>query len=119
MKGFNFKTNRAGEWYWRLDAGNGEPVADSAEGYNEKSDCEHGASLFKALGPTSPVREVDKDVSHGQGPDWEYFKGKDNQWYWRFRAGNNKIIADGNEGYSSEGNVKRAIDTVIKLLKEG
>jgi hypothetical protein len=30
----------AAEWRWRLRANNGKIVADSAEGYKNKSDCE-------------------------------------------------------------------------------
>lgn len=34
---------------------------------------------------------------------WEY------EWRWRLRSRNNKIIADGGEGYSSKAKVRRAI----------
>ena len=30
---------------------------------------------------------------------YEIFEGEDELWYWRLRAGNNKIIADGGQGY--------------------
>jgi uncharacterized protein YegP (UPF0339 family) len=29
-------------------------------------------------------------------------------WYWRLRAGNGKIVADGAEGYLTKSNAKRA-----------
>lgn len=40
----------AGEWRWRLRADNGEPIADSAEGYVTERDCNKG--LYLVLGAT-------------------------------------------------------------------
>lgn len=43
------------------------------------------------------------------------FKGADNKWYINIRnARNRKTIADGAEGYTSKGNVVRAIKTNFK-----
>jgi uncharacterized protein YegP (UPF0339 family) len=38
----------AGYWRWRLFATNNKIVADSGEGYVNKTDCEHGINLCKA-----------------------------------------------------------------------
>lgn len=35
--------DHAGEWRWRRKAPNGEVIADSAEGYTRKADCEKAA----------------------------------------------------------------------------
>ncbi|WP_158589418.1 YegP family protein [Halococcus sp. IIIV-5B] len=43
---------------------------------------------------------------------FEYYEGSDRDYYWRLRESNGKIVADGSEGYSSESNVKRAIENV-------
>ncbi|MBH04290.1 MAG: hypothetical protein CMP08_09270 [Xanthomonadales bacterium] len=40
----------ADEYRWRLKAGNGEIIADSGEGYKNKSDCQHGIDLTKNSG---------------------------------------------------------------------
>lgn len=32
--------DHAGEWRWYLKAANGDKLADSGEGYRNKSDCE-------------------------------------------------------------------------------
>lgn len=120
MKGFNYYQDSASEWRWRLKDGNHEIVADSGEGYKQKSNCEKGAALFTSLGISAPERKVEKPATtdSGNGAEYEYFAGKDGQWYWHFQANNNEIIADGAEGYASEHNVKRAITNVRSLLKE-
>lgn len=120
MRGFDYYQDAANEWRWRLKDGNHEIVADSGEGYKHESDCKKGAELFTALGVTAPERKVDKPsvTTSGDGSEYEYFVGEGGLWYWHFQAKNNKIIADGAEGYASEHNVKRAITNVRSLLKE-
>lgn len=51
---FELYRDHAGEWRWRLRASNGNVVADSAEGYARREDCEHGISTVKgsAQAPT-------------------------------------------------------------------
>ncbi|SDW79177.1 YegP family protein [Litoreibacter albidus] len=45
-----------GDWRWNLKASNGRIVADSAEGYRNKSDCLNGISLVKGSS-SAPVYE--------------------------------------------------------------
>lgn len=50
---------------------------------------------------------------------FEIYRGKfqfDTQWYWRYRAKNGKIIADGAEGYSSKSGAARAVKTLLRYL---
>lgn len=35
------------EWRWRLKASNGKIIADSGEGYKQRSDCLHGIDLVR------------------------------------------------------------------------
>src|SRR5215212_563481 len=42
---FQVYTDAAGEWRWRLVAGNGLIIAVSGEGYRDKQDCLHGIEL--------------------------------------------------------------------------
>jgi len=44
-----------GEWRWRLNAGNHEPIA-SGEGYANKSDCLNAVRIVKASS-LAPVHE--------------------------------------------------------------
>lgn len=57
MAKFQVYKDRAGEWRWRLRADNGEIIADSAEGYVNKSDCKHGVDLVKTKAPGAQVEE--------------------------------------------------------------
>lgn len=42
---------------------------------------------------------------------FEIYQGKDKKWYWRVRADNGKIVADGAQGYANKGSAKRAVKT--------
>jgi uncharacterized protein YegP (UPF0339 family) len=46
------------DFRWRLRANNGEIIADSGEGYNDRDDCEHGIDLVKAQAPTAQVQDL-------------------------------------------------------------
>jgi uncharacterized protein YegP (UPF0339 family) len=51
---FELYRDSAGGWRWRLRSQNGNVVADSAEAYVRREDCEHGIDLVKgsATAPT-------------------------------------------------------------------
>jgi uncharacterized protein YegP (UPF0339 family) len=55
MAKFQLFTDKAGEYRWRLRANNNEIIADSAEGYTTKHNCEHGMNLVKELAPNAEV----------------------------------------------------------------
>ncbi len=57
MAKFQIFTDRAGEFRWRLRADNNEIIADSAEGYKRKAECEYGVDLVKQLAPTAEVQD--------------------------------------------------------------
>lgn len=38
----------------------------------------------------------------------EIFRGLGDEWYWRARASNGKVVGDGSEGYSNRSNCRRA-----------
>ena len=46
MNTVEFYRDKAGEWRWRLKSSNGNIIAESGEGYKNKTDCEHGFSLI-------------------------------------------------------------------------
>ena len=58
MAEFELYKDKADEYRWRLQADNNEIIADSAEGYVAKRDCEHGIELVKALAPDAPVNDL-------------------------------------------------------------
>ncbi|GGZ59166.1 hypothetical protein GCM10008101_11140 [Lysobacter xinjiangensis] len=46
------------QWRWRLVAANGEVVADSAEGYVSKFDCEYSIGLVRSTSQSTPIVDV-------------------------------------------------------------
>ena len=46
------------QWRWRLKSGNGEIIADSAEGYVSKYDCEYAIRLVQGTTLGTPVIEA-------------------------------------------------------------
>lgn len=44
---FRTYKDAAGEWRWRLLAGNDRIIAESGEGYRDRQDCLHGIELVK------------------------------------------------------------------------
>ncbi len=55
MAHFTIYQDKKKEYRWNLKANNGETIADSAEGYLAKSDCEHGIELVKTLATEAKV----------------------------------------------------------------
>lgn len=47
---------------------------------------------------------------------FEIYKDQANEWRWRLRAHNGKIIADSGEGYSSKANARRAAKALVDHL---
>ncbi len=48
--------DRSFQWRWRYVAANGRIIADSSEGYVNKTDCQRGIALVKASS-SAPVYE--------------------------------------------------------------
>ena len=54
---FELYKDAAGGFRWRLQADNNEVIADCAEGYRSKADCEHAIRLVRTLAPTVRVND--------------------------------------------------------------
>ncbi|RDZ29313.1 YegP family protein [Lysobacter silvisoli] len=54
---FKLYKDSQGDWRWTLYAANHRKIADSAEGYNKKSDCEDGIALVKSVMASTPVKD--------------------------------------------------------------
>ena len=52
---FELYRDSGGEWRWRLRVPNGNVIADSAEGYVRREDCEHGIALVRASADATVV----------------------------------------------------------------
>ena len=55
---FEIFKDASGEFRWRLKAANGQIVADSGEGYINKSDCVHGINLVKSTDANTEVEDL-------------------------------------------------------------
>jgi uncharacterized protein YegP (UPF0339 family) len=51
-----FYKDKAGEWRWRREAANGEPVSNGGEGYKNLADCREVALAING-GEFTEVRE--------------------------------------------------------------
>lgn len=54
---FKLYKDSAGFWRWTLYASNNRKIADSAEGYHNKSDCLAGIDLVKSTNGNTPTGE--------------------------------------------------------------
>lgn len=54
---FEIYKDKAGEFRWRLQAGNNAIVADSGEGYTTKASCQHGIEVVKDIAAAAPIND--------------------------------------------------------------
>lgn len=59
---------------------------------------------------------MSEDLQRGE---WEIWKGKDGQWWWRFQAANSRFQSGGLEGFASKRNCKRAINDFLTNIGAG
>ncbi len=62
---FLYKDAR-GEYRWRLIAANGRKIADSGEGYSNKTDCLAAIQLVKEGAPKAPVGDTTAAATVGR-----------------------------------------------------
>ena len=55
---FEIYREAGGDWRWRLRTQNGNVIADSAEGYRQRADCERGIELVKTASQAAPVVDM-------------------------------------------------------------
>ncbi|MEN3010394.1 MAG: DUF1508 domain-containing protein [Candidatus Bipolaricaulaceae bacterium] len=53
-----------------------------------------------------------------EGYFFELYKAKSDEYRWRFRAPNNKIMADSGEGYKNKEDAQKAIECIKRYAKE-
>ena len=57
MAKFELYKDGKGEYRWNLRADNNKIIADSSEGYINKSDCEHGIEIVKQQAPGAKIED--------------------------------------------------------------
>lgn len=112
---FEIYQDRSNEYRWRLNAGNGETIADSGEGYVLRSGCKKAATRFKELAENAPIEEAGSASSL---PRFEVYRDRSSEHRWRFKAGNGEIMADSAEGYVTGYGAKRAARNVRETAPE-
>jgi uncharacterized protein YegP (UPF0339 family) len=55
---FDMKKATNGEWYWVLNAANGQVICKSTDGYKNRQDCLHSIRIVKDLAPEAPVWDL-------------------------------------------------------------
>ena len=95
--GFEVYRDAAGTWRWRLVHRNGNILADSGQGYSRRHDANRAVERLRT-GIDDFEFETDEDAA--------------GEYRWRLRGGNDRLVADSGEGYSSESGVEDAIERV-------
>ena len=93
---FEIYEDKAGEFRFRLKAGNGENVGAS-EGYKAKASAKNGVESVKK-NSTMPER-------------YEVFEGKNGKWYFNLKAGNHEVILS-SQGYASKSGAENGTEAV-------
>ncbi|TNE34135.1 MAG: DUF1508 domain-containing protein [Alphaproteobacteria bacterium] len=95
---FELYKDNAGEFRFRLKAGNGENVGAS-EGYKAKASAANGIESVKKNAPDSNR--------------YSLFEGKNGKWYFNLKAGNGETILT-SQGYGSEQGAKAGTEAVAR-----
>jgi uncharacterized protein YegP (UPF0339 family) len=66
MAKFEVYKDRVANYRWRFRASNGRIVADSSEGYVNKSDCLTGIAIVKKEAPAAPIDDQTQQSAYGQ-----------------------------------------------------
>lgn len=98
---FELYKDAAGEFRWRLKAGNGAVLATPGQGYKAKADAKAGIDRIK-------------DVANGKLA-FEVYEDAKAEHRWRLKAANGQVVASSGEGYKAKADAEKAVD----LIKAG
>lgn len=99
---FELYTDKAGEFRFRLKAGNGENIGAS-EGYKAKAGAKNG------------IESVKKNAVLEER--YQVFEGKSGKWYFNLKAGNHEVILS-SQGYTTESGAKGGTGAVMRAAPE-
>lgn len=89
--------DKAGEFRFRINAGNGKTLATSGEGYKEKSDAK------KAI---DALRNDSKSLT------FEVYEDKKEEHRFRIKAKNGQILAASSAGYKKKADAEKAAERI-------
>ena len=105
-------------WRWRLFDDNNANIGRSEEAFL-KGSIKPSVKKIKGNIQEAPIAKDESDEDKDKGYRFEYFKSeKDEQWYWRLKAGNHEIMAISGEGFSSEKIVIEQINLFKKVAAD-
>lgn len=96
---FELYQDKAGEFRWRLKAGNGEILATPGQGYKEKAGAKNGIEAVKRAGVD------DKMV-------FEVYEDNKKEHRWRLKSGNGQVVAVSSQGYKAKADAEKAVGLV-------
>ncbi|MFC6786665.1 YegP family protein [Halobaculum halobium] len=107
--GVRFETyeDAAGDHRWRLVAANGEPIADSGEGYSSRSALTEAVDRVREYAP-------DADRLTMATAAIEVHEDAGGEFRWRLRHRNGTILGTSGEGYTSR---SKALDAVNRVKR--
>jgi len=95
----------AGEYRWRLEAPNGQIMADSGEGYSDRSGAEDAVERFREYMPEADTLDVGEAA-------FELYEDSAGEHRWRLRHRNGQMLADSGEGYTDRSSARDGIESV-------
>ena len=102
---FEVYEDNAGEYRWRLVHTNGNIIADSGEGYVDESEANDAVVRVREYAPEADVLDIGSAA-------FEIYRDNADEWRWRLRHRNGKIMGDSGEGYASRSGVEEGINSV-------
>jgi uncharacterized protein YegP (UPF0339 family) len=93
---FEVFQDRAGEYRWRLKAGNGAVLATPGQGYKDKAAAKHGVELVQKAGTDEKMK-------------FEVYQDTKKDYRWRLKAGNGQVVATSSEGYKAKADSEQVI----------
>lgn len=105
---FEVKQASNGDWYFDLEAANGEIIGTS-QLYASESNAQRGARTVRAL-----VRLIlqPKTEPAPRAQRFEIFQGEDRKTYFHLRAGNGEIMLS-SQGYTAASSAKTGVASVV------
>jgi uncharacterized protein YegP (UPF0339 family) len=102
---FEVYEDNAGEYRWRLRAGNEQIVADSGEGYADRSGAEDAVERVTELAAEADTLDIGRAA-------FEIYEDNAGEHRWRLRHRNGNIILDSGEGYADRSGARDGIESV-------
>lgn len=103
--------NKEERWRWKLLDDNNN-IARSEEPFLQTSIIRSIKTLIREIDSNTPVYEDESKEDIDEGYRFEYFKGEDDKFYWRIKAGNNELMAIGGQGFETKEKMLKDINNI-------